>query len=143
MKTTLKMSWLLCLCLALVGCHKRAYPGTERFPLSGKVTYGGEAIDFGSVSFLPLGGGDEQRVSGGPIMNGAFSVPEEKGAHVGKYRIEVRWSKKTGKKVFDEMAGELVDERKEGIPPKFNKQSELTVEVPSPDNTYNFDLTSS
>lgn len=141
MKNAVTISGFLCGCLILAGCSKREYSGADRFPLSGKVTCDGEVVDFGSVSFLPIGGGEEQRVSGGAIMNGTFSVPEEKGAHAGKYRVEIRWQKKTGKQVFDDMAGEMVDERKEGLPKKFQEDSELTVEVPSPDNVYDFDLT--
>lgn len=80
-------------------------------------------------------------MSGGPIEDGEYSVPEEQGASGGKYQIELRWNKITGKRVYDEFAGEEVDERKEGLPKKYQEDSELVVEVPSPDNTYDFDVT--
>lgn len=141
----MEKSLLLCCvssCVLWVGCGGRDYEGEQRFPLSGTVTCDGEKIDIGSISFLPLdGGGGEQRVSGGPIEDGEYSVPEEQGANAGKYRIELRWNKKTGKRVYDDFAGEEVDERKEGLPKKYQEDSELVVEVPSPDNTYDFDVT--
>jgi hypothetical protein len=36
----------------------------------------------------------------------------------------------------------MYDQRLEALPEKFNKNSELTVEVPSPTNTYDFELKS-
>ena len=134
--TTLVM---LNLWVVFAGCGQTEYTGAERFPLSGKVTYGGQPIDLGTISFLPLSG-NAQRVSGGMIENGVFSVPEKHGANAGKYRVEIRWQKATGKKVKVMGSAEPIDERVEGLPAKFNSQSQLTADVPSPDNTYDFDL---
>jgi len=53
----------------------------------------------GTISFLPADGADI-RISGGPIENGEYVVPEEKGANAGKYRVEIRWSKKTAVWVY-------------------------------------------
>lgn len=134
---------LLCLvgwCVLLCGCGGQGYPGAKRFPISGSVTYGGEPVDVGSISFLPLEG-DEQRVSGGPIMEGKFDVPEERGPSAGKYRIEIRWQKRTGRMIADRTSDEMVEERAEGLPAKFHKDSDLTVVVPSPDKKYDFHLT--
>jgi len=136
--------WAWCfviLSVAFAGCGQRDYTGPQRFPLSGKVTYDGESVDAGSISFLPLGGG-EQRVSGGPIEGGTYSVPEARGANAGKYRIEIRWQKLTGKKSRDPQSGEIVEQRAEGLPPKFHTNSELTAEVSEKQTTFDFDLKS-
>ena len=69
-----RVPFALAACTA--GCGQPDYTGPRRFPLSGNVTYDGEPIDFGSISFLPAGG--EQRVSGGIIENGSYSVPTPK-----------------------------------------------------------------
>jgi hypothetical protein len=130
--------WALLLLIA--GCGSREYSGPQRFPLSGKVTYDGQPIDFGSISFLPASG--EQRVSGGLIENGMYSVPEEKGANAGKHKVEIRWRKMTGRKVRDPDSGEMYDERKEGLPPQFHEQSELTADVSAEKTTFDFDLKS-
>jgi predicted small lipoprotein YifL len=130
---------LAVVCLALAGCG-RSYEGPQRLPLSGKVTYDGEAVDAGTISFLPQSG--EQRVSGGQIESGAYSVPEEQGANAGKYRVEIHWHKKTGKQFRDADLDMMLDERKEGLPPRFHRESELTVEVSPAQTTFDFHLQS-
>lgn len=119
------------------GCQSRDYKGPQRYPLTGKVSYQGNPIDFGSISFIPA---DGQRVSGGLIENGAYSVPEEKGANAGKYRVEIRWEKKTGRKKRDPDTGDQYDERQEGLPAKFHADSELSVEVSAKNTNFDFDL---
>lgn len=124
---------------AASGCNQRNYPGPKRYPLSGKVSYEGQPIDFGSISFLPSGEGT-QRVSGGLIENGVYSVPEDQGANAGKHRVEIRWRKMTGKKRRDPDSGEMYDERSEGLPPRFHSESELTADVSATQTTFDFDL---
>lgn len=123
-----------------VGCNSRNYSGDQRFPLSGKVTYNGEEVDVGSISFLPLNDA-KQRVSGGTITDGAYVVDEEYGANAGRYRVEIRWQKKTGEK-FTDGFGNVDDVRVEGIPSEFNSASTLTAEVGSGQTTFDFDLES-
>ena len=141
MNDPLRPLCMVCLCLAFVGCGGRAYEGAQRFPLSGKVTYDGEAVDAGTISFLPLAG-SKQRVSGGEIADGAYSVPEADGANSGKYRVEIHWAKKTGKQHYD---GELqmeVDDRREALPPRFHTESELTADVSPKQTKFDFLLKS-
>jgi formylglycine-generating enzyme required for sulfatase activity len=40
------------------------------------------------------------------------------------------------------MTGEMFDERKEGLPPRFHEQSELTADVSAERTTFDFDLKS-
>jgi hypothetical protein len=139
----MKLPAVLSACIVLVicaGCGQRDYKGPQRFPLSGEVTYDGEPIDFGSISFLPAGG--EQRVSGGLIENGKYSVPEAQGANAGKHRVEIHWLKRTGKQKRDPDSGEMFDDRKEALPPRFHVDSELTAEVSAKQTTFTFDLKS-
>jgi hypothetical protein len=132
---------LACLCLVFIGCGGRNYAGDQRYPLTGKVTYDGQDVDAGTISFLPMGG-DKQRVSGGVIEEGAYSVPEADGANAGKYRVEIRWAKKTGKQHYDGELQMKVDDRQEGLPPKFHKQSDLTADVSSEQTNFDFHLKS-
>lgn len=114
--------------LALVGCGKEApYTGAKRFPVKGKVTFDGEPIDGGTISFIQQD--EKSRPAGGPIANGEYSVPEEQGPNAGSYRVEIRWLKPTGQKRKDEDTGEMIDVVKQVIPIKFNDQSILTAEV--------------
>ena len=134
----------ICGCLlaaTFAGCSRQEYAGAKRYPLSGRVTYDGQPIDLGSISFLPLNDG-EQRVSGGYIENGAYSVPEAQGANAGKYRIEIHWQKPTGKTVKDKHSEQMTEQRVEGLPAKYHKDSELTVEVSAKQTRFDFDLKS-
>jgi hypothetical protein len=129
------------LSLVLVaGCSRSNYKGPQRFPLTGKVTVDGQPMENGVISFRPTGG--EQRVSGGLIANGAYSVSEEQGANAGKHRVEIRWAKKTGKKIRDQDSGEMLDEHKEALPPRFHTESTLTAEVGKGQTNFDFDLKS-
>jgi len=127
--------------LVLAGCSQRDYAGPKRFSLTGKVTYDGQPVDWGSISFLPKAAG-EQRVSGGLIENGTYTVTEAQGANAGQHRVEIHWLKRTGKKYRDPDSGEMLDERKEALPPRFHAQSELSVEVTAQQTRFDFDLKS-
>jgi hypothetical protein len=141
------MSKLICLigclglCAILAGCGSSKYKGDQRYPLAGEVTFEGQPIDVGSIAFIPVA--DKGRASGGVITDGKYDVPEERGVGAGKYRVEIRWLKRTGKKLKDAESGEMYDERREALPEKFYTNSELTVEVPLPENRHDFNLKSS
>ncbi len=121
------------------GCGPgRDYEGPSRFPLSGKVVYDGKPIDGGSISFIPLT--ESNRVSGAQIIEGAYAVPEPKGANSGEYRVEIRWPQPTGKKYKDPDTLEMLSEFKESIPKKYNEQSELTATVSESSTRFDFDL---
>jgi hypothetical protein len=103
----------------------------------------GEPVDEGTIALTDPENKAELRGAGGEIVKGKFSVPEETGPNAGKYRVHISWLKKTGKKYRAPDTSDEVwyDARKEAVPLKFRgPESELTAEVPSPDNTYNFDL---
>ena len=129
------------LCTLLAGCSGSKYSGDKRYPLAGEVTFNGQSVDLGSISFIPAGG--ESRGSGGVITDGKYSVPEEKGPTAGTYRVEIHWLKRTGKQLRDAETGEMYDERREALPDKVQTNSDLTVEVPLPENRHDFKLKSS
>lgn len=132
---------LVFLCLVLTGCNTRNYTGDQRYSLSGTVTVDGQPMDVGRISFLPKSG-DSQRVSGGPILDGKYSVTEEMGPNAGPHRVEIRWDKKTGGKYKDRDSGEIYDRRKEGLPSRYHAESELTAEVSETQTEFDFDLKS-
>jgi hypothetical protein len=137
----IRLGWCGALLVVLIaGCGKRDYAGDRRLPVSGKVTVDGEPLEFGLISFLPQGEGG--RVSGGPIKNGSYSVEEPMGPTAGKYRVEIRWNKPTGRRVKDAYGDEIMDEYKEGLPAKYHTNSELTAEVSAEQTTFDFTLQS-
>ena len=95
-------------------------------------------MESGVISFLPEEKGG--RVSGGPIKGGAYSVTEAMGANAGKYRVEVRWNKPTGRRVKDAYGEEIMDEYKEGLPAKYHSSSELRADVSAKQTTFDFEL---
>jgi hypothetical protein len=130
----------LALCAVLAGCGSSKYRGDKQYPLEGEVTFDGQPVDLGSISFIPEGKG---RPSGGVITDGKYAVPEENGANAGTYRVEIHWLKRTGRQLRDPESGEMYDERREALPEKFHSNSELTVEVPLPEDRHDFHLKSS
>lgn len=131
---------LMSLCAGLAGCGGKEYEGDQRFPLSGKVTVDGEPMQYGVISFLPQD--KAGRVSGAPIRDGAYSVPEARGATAGTYRVEMHWNKLTGKKIPNPMdKEEMIDELEEGLPPELQKDPERTVQVGPDQTTFDFNLT--
>lgn len=137
-----KLRWALVVCcgLFLSGCQGQSYKGPKRYPLSGKITYDNEPVDAGNISFIPESG--DQRVSGGNITAGVYTVTEADGANSGPYRVEIHWHKKTGRQFKDSGLNLLIDERKEGLPERFHAQSKLRVEVFAKNTKFDFDLKS-
>ena len=129
------------LCGVVLGCGGADYNGEKRFPLTGKVTFDGQPIEWGSIAFIPQSG-NNQRVSGSVIQNGVYDVPEAKGANAGKHRVEIHWLKPTGKKIQPPDSEDIVDERVEALPPKFHAQSELSAEISGDNTRFDFDLKS-
>jgi len=132
--------YCLAVCAVLAGCGSSKYSGEKRYPLAGEATFDGQPIDLGSITFIPKG--EKGRTSGGVIQDGKYAVPEEQGANAGTYSVEIHWLKRTGRQLKDAQTGEMYDERREALPASVQKDSELTLEVPLPDNRHDFQLKS-
>lgn len=135
----MRLACALLLGLGLLGCGGEApYKGDKRFAVQGTVTYNDEPIDNGMISFT--GEDPKQHMTGAPILGGKYSIEANKGPNAGKYQVQVRWSKPTGKKRKDSDTGEMIDEVKEVIPSKFNSNSDLRAEVGAGSGTFDFEL---
>ena len=118
----------------LLGCG-----GTQRQSIEGTVTFNGEKVAQGSIKFIPTTG--TKGPSGGALIeDGKFSIPAEKGVYTGNFRVEILATKETGRQSQDVM-GEVTKERVQYIPPKYNRNSELTQEITGGHNELTFDLT--
>lgn len=127
---------------AIVGCGSAgAYEGPKRYPLKGRVTFNGEPVTSGMISFVPEDG--KSNPAGGPIEDGTYAIPEPKGANPGSYRVLIYWHKPTGKQVQDPDTGETRDEVKQVIPPEFNGNTSLTRTITNDaeKNVFDFELT--
>lgn len=124
----------------LLGCGGEApYKGDQRYAVQGTVTYNDEPVDNAMISFT---GEDptKQHMTGAPIVGGKYSIDANKGPNAGKYQVQIRWSRPTGKKRKDSDTGEMIDEVKEVLPSRFNSNSELRADVGSGDGTFNFEM---
>ncbi|MEA1951327.1 MAG: hypothetical protein U9N87_08080 [Planctomycetota bacterium] len=123
--------------LLLAGCG----PSSDRQALEGTVTLDGAPLAEGSITLRPLPG-TRGPPAGGKISEGKFSVSPEEGTFAGTFRVEITASRKTGRQVTDQF-GNPVDEMAQYIPTKYNRQSELTVEIKADTpNKLKFDLAS-
>jgi hypothetical protein len=118
--------------VALTGCSK------TRVPVSGTITVGGSPMDFGSIVFAPEDADNGYKMAG-RIMDGTYSLDATRGLYPGRYKVEIRWHKKTGKQVTG-TDGETLDEFAEGLPPKYHTRTELTAEIGSWSNQVDFNL---
>ena len=116
---------------SLVGCGSNT-------TLQGKFTFNGEKVDNGSVTLIPKQ--DDGRIKIGSFVgDGTYEIPEGKGLQPGTYKVELRWSKKTGKKIpSDDMGSE--DETVQVIPEKYNKNSTLELTVTAGRNVKDFEI---
>lgn len=78
------------LVLGLVGCGSGASDGPTRYAVSGKVTYAGEPVPAGEITFEP----DASKGNGGPaasttIEDGAYSLPAASGAVGGAMTVRI------------------------------------------------------
>lgn len=129
----------ICLVIAAcIGCGKK---GPQRAAVAGHVTLDGQPINEGVIQFLPFEGtiGPE---AGGVITKGQYDIAQQRGPVVGKARVELRASKKTGRRVQDPTGrpGTLTDEYKEMFPPDFNTNSALVREIKDDRNELDFDI---
>jgi hypothetical protein len=99
--------------------------GIERVELSGKVTYRGQPVEEGFISLEPIGQGIQ---SGAKIIQGAYEAVGRGSVPVGKYKVRISWLKDDKSQ---QMSGFSFPVTVNVLPFKYNKTSQLTLEVPS------------
>jgi hypothetical protein len=113
------------------GCGKS---GPKRYEVTGEVTYKGQPLDEGMIEFHPMDGQGSQ--DGATIKDGQYEIPKNKGLFPGKYKIHMI--------AGDGISGgpsdgspDVVRRKptpglvlgKERIPPEYNRNSKVIVEV--------------
>jgi hypothetical protein len=128
------------LLLCCFGCGRG--DGLDRAAVTGTVTLDGAPIAAGSITFFPQGG-TKGPAAGGTIENGQYSIAVAQGPIVGRNRVEIRATRKTGRKVQAPMSdrGVLTDEIVEAAPARYNSQSALVAELKSGKNLLDYELT--
>jgi len=133
-------AWALACSLALgVVCGGCSADPDGLRTITGDVTWGGEPLSKGSITFTPVEPG---RATGGKIVDGQFEIAAARGAKPGSYLVSIEAYLPTGKKVpSPEVPGEMVDDIRQMIPPKYNSSTELRAEIePGGENHFSFQL---
>lgn len=138
MKTTFARA--VCpLCLiamgGLIGCGH-----SDRSAVHGMVLLDGRPIAQGTISFVCLGQSSTTRAdqaAWAEIKDGGYQIPAATGPRIGTNRVEIHATHKTGRK--SPLLPDL-DEYAETIPDRYHARSELSVNVTSGDNAFDFQL---
>ena len=129
---TCRLGWLLAAAVLLVGgCNE----GGGRLPVSGKVSFHGQVLPFGTIEFQ-----SGKAVGGGPIRSGLYSIPAEHGLLPGVYHVTISAIRSPPVK-SGPPGPEAKDAGEEIIPPEFNVKCDKTIEVRRGEaNQFDFDI---
>ncbi len=117
----------------------------DRLAVEGRVTLDGVPLPSGAVRFEPIDGKATAVGTGAVIVDGDYHIERQQGLCPGKYRVSVTSAQSDGAtasapSMDNDNAGNLPEER---IPPRYNTQSELQIEVQREGpRRFDFDLTS-
>jgi hypothetical protein len=150
MSNTIRLSAAVLVGAAFLGCGGGGGDAPKGLPLKGKVTFEGEPVGrprstdddnsqsgAGSISLMLQG---SNKAFNAPIVAGEYAFTPNQEVEEGTYRVEINWTKATGKKVRDRESGEVSDGFQNVIPSKYNKTSELRAEVSAKKLQFDFDL---
>jgi hypothetical protein len=137
MRYALGTGFAVALAVVSLGCGEQAPPPRPVSEAEGAVTYDGEPVPSGIISFVPLDGGTG---TGAAVIKGRYRVEPDAKLTPGKYRVEIRWGKPTGEKIKDASYGQSPDVIAEGLPAKYNSESTLTIDVKAGPNSIDFHL---
>lgn len=124
------------LLLTVMGCGG----SDKRAEIKGMVRLDGKPLATGTISFTPTEANPGPS-SGGTIVDGEYVVPESQGAAIGTNKVRIRSTQPTGRKTMLR-PGEMIDEWKQIIPPRYNDLSEIVCTVEPGSNQLDFDLKS-
>ena len=120
------------------GCSNKP----QRIAANGTVSFDNAKVESGQIFFLPKDESLPQ--SNAKIVGGRYQIAELNGLFLGSYSVKVLGYEETGN-VTD--LGPLYDhrkqkERRQFLPEKYNRRSELSVDIVEGETTYDFELVS-
>lgn len=113
---------LLCVLFLSLGCSNEP----KRYRLYGTVSYKGNPVKIGTISFFPEG--STAPGGGGAINEGKYDIPAAAGLLAGKYKVSISAPTTKGAEAGGDAPG-MSGETKETLPAKYNSATTLTVEV--------------
>lgn len=121
---------------AMSGCDS----GQTRASVSGIVTFDGQPLDNGTITFEPVDRTTGQ-AGGASIEAGKFDLPAERGLAPGEYKVSISANVGGGPENGSAPPGEPARVPKQPIPAKYNTATTLTRSVKAgDDNVLQFDL---
>jgi hypothetical protein len=126
----------LCAAIVLVGCGG-TYEG--KVPVAGRITIKGQPVPEGTINFASAN--PVQSVfTGSLIKDGRYDIAAENGLPPGQYIVRIS-SAEPGVIASDPLPGETGPPMKDRVPPEYNANSKLTVNVePGRKHTFDFDV---
>ena len=122
---------MLAAAVLFAGCAK---PTTGT--VTGKVTIDGVPAKSGSIAFFPVDG--KSSTAGAEIVDGQYMAQVPPGAS----KVEIRVSKVVGqKKLYNTPNSPIQPLLEEVLPPKYNDETELTLDVQLGENHRDYQLT--
>jgi hypothetical protein len=112
-------------------------PGPATGTVNGEVTFAGQPIQEGRITFVPVDG--QGQTAGAAIVDGKFSATDVPAT---KMKVQINGNKKTGKKSRAFPNSPEIDEVVELLPPRFHAQSELELDVKKGPQDVRYDLKS-
>lgn len=110
----------------------------QTYPVAGEVNFHGEPLEQGTIDFFrPEEPG--RRVAGGMILDGHYDISAEFGLMRGEYLVRIS-SAVSPEKLGPENTRGGFPINQERIPPDFNVNSKLKIEVPPRANTFDIDI---
>jgi hypothetical protein len=119
---------------ALMACLTGCGRGGGMAALSGSVSYDGQPVEKGTITFLPADG--KGPTAAAPITDGKYSVKVAYGRRV----VKIEGFKVLGQHPFSANNPRMVVEQQQIIPPCYNTRSELTRDITPADRVCDFVL---
>lgn len=123
------------LSLFVTGCRNE---GPGRYGVSGQVTFKSQPLEQGTILFQALNP-QEASNGGSAIKGGKYAITAAQGLKAGRYKVMIFSG--DSKEKAPEVPGESHRLAKENIPPSFNVNTNLDIEVKAQDqNTFDFQV---
>ncbi len=137
-----KQPWRFVASVALlamvVGCGGGGAGGNGS-EVKGRVTFEGTPVASGTIIMIPTAS-DGKKVSM-PITNGEYLIPKESGPDQGTYRVEIyAFEPIAATKAGAEGDAEAESATRQIIPPQFNQETTLELEVNAAEMQKDFEL---
>ena len=118
----------------LTGC------GGDGVRVSGRVTFDGNPIPEGTITFIAPEDASHQGQVQAAIVNGDFVIESSQSLRPGTYQVAVRATRSAGQVPPEPGSTETVERIEQYIPVNFNSRTELSAEIPADVDALLFEL---